>query len=63
ESGSSELSGAEEDIIVARLDAASKIRAGQEAELWLDVSKMHFFDLESGRAIGSKTAETAGATA
>jgi multiple sugar transport system ATP-binding protein len=63
ESGAGELREDEEDIIVARLDAASKIRAGQEAELWLDASKLHFFDVETGRALNGKAASTAGATA
>jgi len=56
ESGSAELRG-EDETIVARLDAASPVRAGQEAELWLDVSKLHFFDLDSGRSLTSETRE------
>ena len=56
ESGSAELSG-EDETIVARLDAASHVRAGQDAELWLDVSKLHFFDLDSGRSLTSETRE------
>jgi multiple sugar transport system ATP-binding protein len=56
ESGSAELSG-EDETIVARLDAASGVRAGQDAELWLDVSKLHFFDLDSGRSLTSETRE------
>jgi multiple sugar transport system ATP-binding protein len=56
ESGSAELSG-EDETIVARLDAASGVRAGQDAELWLDVSKLHFFDLDSGRSLTAETRE------
>ena len=56
ESGSAELSG-EDETIVARLDAASHVRAGQDAELWLDVSKLHFFDLDSGRSLASEARE------
>jgi multiple sugar transport system ATP-binding protein len=37
---------------VARLSAESKLRRGQEAEIWLDTLKLHFFDAHSGRAIG-----------
>jgi multiple sugar transport system ATP-binding protein len=35
--------------IVARLDAASTARQGQEAELWIDTAKIQLFDPESGR--------------
>ena len=34
--------------IVARLDAASKVERGDEAELWVDTSKLHLFDADSG---------------
>jgi multiple sugar transport system ATP-binding protein len=38
-----------EHTVVARLEAASRITRGEEAELWVDASKLHLFDLESGR--------------
>jgi len=41
--------GASGDTIVARLDAATRIREGQEAELWVDARAMHIFDPASGR--------------
>jgi multiple sugar transport system ATP-binding protein len=41
----------EEGTIVARLDAASEIGEGQEAELWVDVSKLHLFDPDDGRSL------------
>ncbi|MDQ2983217.1 MAG: sn-glycerol-3-phosphate ABC transporter ATP-binding protein UgpC [Actinomycetota bacterium] len=44
-------SAGEEDRVIARLDAASDIREGQESELWIDISKLHFFDAETGRSI------------
>jgi multiple sugar transport system ATP-binding protein len=34
---------------VARLEPASSVRAGEEAELWVDASKIHLFDPEDGR--------------
>ena len=34
--------------IVVTLDAASRIRGGRSAELWLDTRKMHLFDPETG---------------
>jgi multiple sugar transport system ATP-binding protein len=37
------------DTIVARLDAATRIREGQEAELWVDARAMHVFDPATGR--------------
>jgi multiple sugar transport system ATP-binding protein len=37
------------DTIVARIDAATKIREGQDAELWVDGRSMHVFDPASGR--------------
>jgi multiple sugar transport system ATP-binding protein len=37
-----------DEVVVARLDPASHVRAGELAELWLDATKLHFFDAESG---------------
>jgi multiple sugar transport system ATP-binding protein len=34
--------------LVAAIDPASRIRPGDEAKLWFDASKMHFFDPASG---------------
>src|SRR5215203_324480 len=48
DTGSAEL-GATEGQVVARLEAATRIERGTEAELWLDSRSIHFFDLESGR--------------
>ena len=62
ESGSAELGGGDADRIIARLDAASGVREGQEAELWLDVSKLHFFD-ESGRSLTSEARQPEAAPA
>jgi multiple sugar transport system ATP-binding protein len=36
---------------VARLNAESEVRKGATARLWVDTSRMHFFDPESGRAL------------
>jgi multiple sugar transport system ATP-binding protein len=41
--------GASGDTLVARLDAATRIREGQDAELWVDARAMHIFDPASGR--------------
>ena len=37
------------DTVVARLDAATRIREGQDAELWVDARAMHVFDPTTGR--------------
>jgi len=44
----------------ARLDAAANVRAGQEANLWVDTEKMQVFDISSGANL---TIEAAGAHA
>jgi multiple sugar transport system ATP-binding protein len=35
--------------LVVALDAASRIREGEQTELWFDPRRMHFFEPESGR--------------
>src|SRR6202035_1704340 len=37
------------ETIVARLDAATHIGEGQDAELWVDARAMHIFDPATGR--------------
>src|SRR5450755_3532694 len=37
--------------IVARLDAASKVRQGEPSELWFDSRRLQLFDPESGRSL------------
>ncbi len=41
--------GAAEESVTARLDATTRVREGDNAELWADVRAMHIFDPESGR--------------
>ncbi len=50
------------DTIVARLDAASRIREGSEADLWVDGRALHVFDPASGRNLSLGTAEERTAT-
>ena len=50
------------DTIVARLDAASRIREGSEADLWVDGRALHVFDPASGRNLSLGTAEDRTAT-
>jgi multiple sugar transport system ATP-binding protein len=62
EAGTADVpSAGEQDRVVARLDAASSVREGQEAELWLDVTKLQFFEPDTGRNVAAR--ETAPAAA
>ncbi len=45
---------------VARLSSESRVRRGQEAELWLDSSKLHFFDGATGRSLSARELAMAG---
>jgi multiple sugar transport system ATP-binding protein len=36
---------------VARLEAASPVKRGQEAELWVDTDKIHLFDPSTGESL------------
>ena len=38
-------------VLVARLSPESRARSGEQAELWLDATKLHFFDEQSGEAL------------
>ena len=51
DAGAADVPGAGEDKVVARLDPASGVRQGQESELWLDTSKIHFFDVNGGASL------------
>jgi multiple sugar transport system ATP-binding protein len=48
DSGAADTAGSE-GTVTARLDAATTLREGQEADLWVDLRPMHVFDPESGR--------------
>jgi multiple sugar transport system ATP-binding protein len=39
---------AHDELTVARIDPASEVAQGDEAEFWLDVTRLHYFDAESG---------------
>jgi multiple sugar transport system ATP-binding protein len=53
DAGVAEVPGSGVGQVVARLEAASEIERGGEAELWIDSSKLHFFDPESGRSLAA----------
>jgi len=43
--------GASGDTVVARIDTATRIREGDDAELWADLRSLHVFDPSTGRNI------------
>jgi multiple sugar transport system ATP-binding protein len=46
--------------LTARLDAASKVKQGEETELWFNTEHIHLFDPESGQTLlGSNGAAAA----
>jgi multiple sugar transport system ATP-binding protein len=51
DAGTAEVPGAGEGQVVARLEPASQVKKGQEAELWYDASKLHLFEAETGRSL------------
>jgi multiple sugar transport system ATP-binding protein len=54
DAGAHEVPSSGEGQVVARVDAASQIKRGEEAELWLDTSKLHFFDPSTGETLTAK---------
>jgi multiple sugar transport system ATP-binding protein len=54
DSGAAEVPGAGTNQVVARLDPASEVKRGSEAELWLDTSTLLFFDPQSGDRLGAE---------
>ena len=54
DAGSDEVPSSGEGQIVARLESASGISRGADAELWLDLTKLHFFDPSGGRNLATQ---------
>jgi multiple sugar transport system ATP-binding protein len=50
--------GASGETVTARLDAATRVREGQEAELWADTRSMHVFDPQTGKNLTASSAAT-----
>jgi multiple sugar transport system ATP-binding protein len=59
DSGAADVPGAGESRAVARLDAESKVKKGEEAELWVDVDKVQYFDADNGRSLRAAEASEA----
>jgi multiple sugar transport system ATP-binding protein len=49
DSGAQEVPTSGEGQVVARLDPESNVQRGQEVELWVDTTKLHFFHPDGGR--------------
>jgi multiple sugar transport system ATP-binding protein len=49
DAGADEVPSSGEGQIVARLESASGISRGADAELWLDLTKLQFFDPSDGK--------------
>jgi multiple sugar transport system ATP-binding protein len=61
DAGAADLPQQEGSQLVARLDAASRVRQGQELELWFNTEHLHMFDPESGKSLlGSNDSQPAG---
>ncbi len=54
DAGTSEVPSSGEGLVVARLDAASEVERGHDAELWVDASKLHLFDPDSGANLAKR---------
>ena len=37
-----------DELTIARIDPASEISEGNEAEFWLDTRRIHYFDADTG---------------
>jgi multiple sugar transport system ATP-binding protein len=48
--------------VVARLGAASGIKQGQQAQLWVDTSQLQLFDHETGRSLLTSESSTLGSS-
>jgi multiple sugar transport system ATP-binding protein len=56
DAGTSEVPGAGEAQVVARLDPTSKARPGESIQLWMDTRKVHLFDPSDGANLTRRAA-------
>jgi multiple sugar transport system ATP-binding protein len=61
DAGRADISGTAETV-VARLDPATRIHEGQDAELWVDVRMLHVFDPATGRNLSLAARDDADAS-
>jgi multiple sugar transport system ATP-binding protein len=55
DAGAADLPSQEGSQVVARLEAASRVRQGEETELWFNTEHLHLFDPESGESLLGRT--------
>jgi multiple sugar transport system ATP-binding protein len=63
DAGTAEVPSSGEGQVVARIEAASQVKRGDEAELWIDTSKLHFFDPTTGESLARRARASAAAPA
>jgi multiple sugar transport system ATP-binding protein len=51
DAGASDVPSSDRNRLVARLDAASRVRQGEECALWFDARHLQLFDADSGRSL------------
>ena len=51
DAGTSDVPGSASGHAVARVDAASGVKAGERARLWLDTDKLHLFNASDGLSL------------
>jgi multiple sugar transport system ATP-binding protein len=56
DAGTSEVPGAGESQVVARLDPTSKAREGEQIQLWMDTRKLHLFAASDGANLTRRAA-------
>jgi multiple sugar transport system ATP-binding protein len=61
DAGAADLPSQEGSQVVARLEAASRVRQGEETELWFNTEHLHLFDPESGESLLGRTDDDPGA--
>jgi multiple sugar transport system ATP-binding protein len=51
DAGAADLPSQEGSQVVARLEAASRVRQGEETEMWFNTEHLHLFDPENGQSL------------
>jgi multiple sugar transport system ATP-binding protein len=60
DAGTADVPGGGAGRVVARLDPASSAKHGEELELWVDTSRIHFFDAATGGRIRDEVVPAGG---
>jgi multiple sugar transport system ATP-binding protein len=62
DAGAADLPTQEGSQVVARLEAASRVRQGEEVELWFNSEHLHLFDPETGKSLLGADSGNGGST-